>query len=372
MSAGTPISGAQITGVSPSTGEPQSTEDVLITGASTNFDPASTTVGFGPDIVVNSVTVVRPTILIANITVAATAAAGPRDVTVTTGSESATGSGKFTVLAASASQNPPIKPPKPLTPQQYSVLINLSSQANPPGGNVWTLQWYVDGKLMLAVNPADHMLNPPYLPSFQPATFNVSTVQFTMHAPDGTAAVLCGPFTYTVAVGAPDLDLTIPLPVFSFSFVQPMPFETLSVKGQSVQACMFGSMLETVVGTNKITLPQVQEMTGNTSDGVSAPVNTAALAAEAQSLRPDAVTPAGAIDPATQQALLSLSQQAMSAVSIPASQATSFAQMGDTFAAISAPWSYRSRIPVNQTLSFNQGGLKITLALYVAIDELDD
>jgi hypothetical protein len=151
-----------------------------------------------------------------------------------------------------------------------------------------------------------------------------------------------------------------------------MPFETLSVKGQSVQTCLFGGLLQTVVGTNNITLPQVEAMTGNTSGGVSAPVNIAALAAQAQSLQAAVGTPASAIDPATQAALLSLTQQAMSAVSIPASQATSLGQAGATIAAISAPWTYRSPAPVAQKLNFNQGGVKITFALYVVVDELDD
>lgn len=373
MSAGTPISGAQITGITPSAVEPQSTEDVLIIGASTNFDQDTTTVSFGPDIVVNSVDVARPTLLIANITVASTAAAGPRDVTVTTGAETVTLSGKFTVLATSATTTVKPTTAPPPTPQQYSVLINLSSIANPPSGDVWNIVWFIDGKLLIAVNPADHMLNPPYLPTFQDGTFSVRTAQFLMQAPDGTAISVVSPMNYTVSVGTPDLDLTNRFPVLSFCLVQPIPNETLEAKGQIFKACIFGGMLQTVVATNNITLPQVQAMTGNTSDGVSGPVDTAALAAEGQALQAaTAGDPAAATDPSTQAAVLSLVRQAVAGFSIPASQAPSLAQIGAAFAGIRAPWKYGSPVPVHQKLSFNQGGLQIAFAIYIAVAELDD
>ncbi|HKV80417.1 MAG TPA: Ig-like domain-containing protein [Candidatus Sulfotelmatobacter sp.] len=88
-----------VSSASPATGNQGDTSDnILITGQSTHFG-AGTTVSFGTsDITVNSVTVNSATSLTVNISISATAALGSRDITATTGSEVAPGSGKFTVL----------------------------------------------------------------------------------------------------------------------------------------------------------------------------------------------------------------------------------------------------------------------------------
>jgi hypothetical protein len=82
--------------VAPSSGNRLETLNVVLTG--TNFVSGVTTVSFGADIAVNSMTISSPTTLTANITVGA--ATGPRDVSVTNpapGGGTATLTGGFTV-----------------------------------------------------------------------------------------------------------------------------------------------------------------------------------------------------------------------------------------------------------------------------------
>ncbi|MGH9350497.1 MAG: carboxypeptidase regulatory-like domain-containing protein, partial [Vicinamibacterales bacterium] len=91
-----------IAGVEPAGGQQGQTLDVAITGVNTHFVQGATTVDFGLDIAVNSVTVAGATSLTANITIGAAAALGPRTVTATTDAESAQGVNAFTVIAGSA------------------------------------------------------------------------------------------------------------------------------------------------------------------------------------------------------------------------------------------------------------------------------
>ncbi|MEO0115439.1 MAG: BNR-4 repeat-containing protein [candidate division WOR-3 bacterium] len=70
-----------LTGVDPNSGNRLQTLDVVLTG--TNFISGVSSVDFGPDITINSTTVNSPTQITANITISASAATGPRDVSVT-------------------------------------------------------------------------------------------------------------------------------------------------------------------------------------------------------------------------------------------------------------------------------------------------
>ena len=71
---------------------------VILNGAFTNFTPQVTTAFFGAGISVGTVTVNGPTLASVPIAIAAGAAAGPRSVIVTTGSESVTLLNGFTVV----------------------------------------------------------------------------------------------------------------------------------------------------------------------------------------------------------------------------------------------------------------------------------
>ncbi len=91
---------ASISGVNPVSG-PQgaTTLSVAITGSSTNFVNGVSVASFsGTGISVVSTTVSSPTSATASINIASGVAVGARDVTVTTGTEVATGTGLFTVL----------------------------------------------------------------------------------------------------------------------------------------------------------------------------------------------------------------------------------------------------------------------------------
>ncbi|HUE87623.1 MAG TPA: hypothetical protein VMO26_16230, partial [Vicinamibacterales bacterium] len=94
--------------VTPGDGPRATTIDIDIEGSTTNFQSSSVVTFAGTGITVNSRTVKSPTVITANVTIAADAALGFRDVTVTTelggGTvESATGVGAFNVTTTPTS-----------------------------------------------------------------------------------------------------------------------------------------------------------------------------------------------------------------------------------------------------------------------------
>ncbi len=90
----------------PSSGYTGDTLNVLIEGAETHFDSTSN-IDFGSDITVNSVSVIDSTHLLASISIKTSAVLGNRTVTVTTGSETASGA-IFTVNQSSVALSPSI------------------------------------------------------------------------------------------------------------------------------------------------------------------------------------------------------------------------------------------------------------------------
>lgn len=97
VQAGQPI----LTAASPVAARQNETLDVVITGLYTHFG-ASTTASFGSGITVNGIVVNGSTQATVNISIDPAAAVGSRTVTLTTGSESATGVGVFSVQAGAA------------------------------------------------------------------------------------------------------------------------------------------------------------------------------------------------------------------------------------------------------------------------------
>ena len=96
VQAGTPVLSTLVPN---SAQQGQTSLAVTITGQATNFVQGTSPVTFGQGITVNTVTVTNATSLTANITVAVNSPAGPRTVTVTTGTEVATSVNGFTVAA---------------------------------------------------------------------------------------------------------------------------------------------------------------------------------------------------------------------------------------------------------------------------------
>jgi len=108
--------------VTPAVGMRLQTLDVVLTG--TNYISGATTVSFGPDITLNSANVSSPTSLTANITIAAAAATGPRDVTVT---NPAPGGGTATLAASFMVMNP------------IPAITSISPASTTAGGSGFTL-----------------------------------------------------------------------------------------------------------------------------------------------------------------------------------------------------------------------------------------
>ncbi|MGA2887791.1 MAG: Ig-like domain-containing protein [Terracidiphilus sp.] len=89
-----------LTALSPPTGNQGTTNlNVSLTGLYTHFVNGSSIANFGAGITVNSTTVSDATDAVANLTISSTAALGSRNVTMTTGSETAAMNGGFSVLA---------------------------------------------------------------------------------------------------------------------------------------------------------------------------------------------------------------------------------------------------------------------------------
>ncbi len=88
-----------LTQVNPNSGlQGQQNLSVTLTGQSTHFSRGNSVASFGPGISIASVTVTTPTSATAVLNIAANAAPGARDVTITTGTETAAFASGFTVV----------------------------------------------------------------------------------------------------------------------------------------------------------------------------------------------------------------------------------------------------------------------------------
>ncbi|HLK66747.1 MAG TPA: malectin domain-containing carbohydrate-binding protein [Bryobacteraceae bacterium] len=113
-----------ITAINPSNGQSgQVLNGVIITGLSTHFAPGSTVTFSNSGITASSVSVIDATHLTATLAIAAGAAAGISNVTVTTGTEIATGTNLFTVGAAAT---PTITAMSPSSGQPGQVLTGVT------------------------------------------------------------------------------------------------------------------------------------------------------------------------------------------------------------------------------------------------------
>jgi 6-phosphogluconolactonase (cycloisomerase 2 family) len=128
-----------ITNVSPAQGNVGQTLNVTITGQNTHFTTGSTTASFGAGttatLMVNSLTSA-----VASVTIDANAAQGARDVVLTTGTEVATASGGFTVVAA---------PPVLLSVQPASAAVNTTATITVTGQNLLGAAFQLQNEISL-------------------------------------------------------------------------------------------------------------------------------------------------------------------------------------------------------------------------------
>jgi RHS repeat-associated protein len=108
---------AAVSVISPPAGQPGQTLSVAVTGVFSNFLQGSTIAGFGAGITTNSVTVTSATAATVSITVAGNATGGPRNVTMTTGTEVAT------LVSGFAVQIPALLSVNPSTGQQGQTFL---------------------------------------------------------------------------------------------------------------------------------------------------------------------------------------------------------------------------------------------------------
>ena len=89
VATSSPVS-AKILSISPNSGRQGQNGPVVVVGDNTNFAQGISQLSVGPGIAVSGIAVTCPTCLAAQFTISPTASPGPRDVTVTTGSQVAT------------------------------------------------------------------------------------------------------------------------------------------------------------------------------------------------------------------------------------------------------------------------------------------
>lgn len=136
-----------ISSVSPTSGKQGLTVSVTITGQYTSFAIGATQANFGAGISVGGaaagtngpVTVTNATTAVANITLSSTAAAGPRNVIVVTGSQTASLANAFTVLVG---YNPPTAVPGgPYSVQLPAAVQFNGSASSDPQSSALTFDW---------------------------------------------------------------------------------------------------------------------------------------------------------------------------------------------------------------------------------------
>jgi uncharacterized repeat protein (TIGR01451 family) len=112
---------------------------VVITGQNTHFAQGSTAASFGAGITVASLTVSSATSATAVLNISATAALGPRNVSMTTGEEVATLAGGFTVtpFVVTFATAPPVTPPN--VPPGGSLAVGLILTGGPNFSGTVTL-----------------------------------------------------------------------------------------------------------------------------------------------------------------------------------------------------------------------------------------
>jgi hypothetical protein len=111
--------------ITPNTGQPgQTLANVAVAGQFTNFINGTTTASFGAGITVNSTTVTDATHATVSLTIAANASAGPRTVTLATGSEAASLGSGFAVTVIGVT--PVIQTVSPNTGQPGQTLASVA------------------------------------------------------------------------------------------------------------------------------------------------------------------------------------------------------------------------------------------------------
>lgn len=161
---GKSMTSALITGLSPATGKQGQTLNVSLTGNpggdhETHFAQGISSAVFGGNITVNSLAITSPTQATANITIAKTAATGPRLVTLTTGNETAISIIGFNVTQGSTTVTGKLVSDsgQPITNAVVMVQGTLIQTLSLADGT-FTLLEVPSGPRTLIVNAPDHEL----------------------------------------------------------------------------------------------------------------------------------------------------------------------------------------------------------------------
>ena len=218
----------QLTSVNPAAGTAGRVVTVLLTASNTGFLAGQTLASFGPGISVGGtpegqagvVTVLSPTTATAALTIDPAAALGPRAVTVATGSQTAAGTGMFTVTAAPSAMGPlQISSTLPAN-RATGVAVNQTIQVQFNEGldpttvgpsTFWLAAGQIPIPVKLSYDPARNTVSLVSTGSFSPQrTYTITVgaqVRSAAGSPLGTAATLS--FT-TVAAASVSGTMTVP------------------------------------------------------------------------------------------------------------------------------------------------------------------
>ncbi|MBZ5634919.1 MAG: hypothetical protein LAO55_17495 [Acidobacteriia bacterium] len=223
--AGTPI----LTSMVPASGRQGQTITSTITGQFTNWVQGTTSVSLGAGITVNSVTVTNPALLTVQLTIAANAALGVRNLTVTTGTEVVSATNVFNVLAGL----PVVTQVNPNTGQQGQTNLSVAITGQ--------FTSFTQGTTQVSFG-AGITVNSVTVASLTSLTANISIA----------ANAAAGPRTVAVTTGAEVASLTNGFAVFPTGPVLVSVSPNTGQPGQSGPVTITGQSTNFIQGTSQV------------------------------------------------------------------------------------------------------------------------
>lgn len=270
---------------------------------------------------------------------------------------------------------------------KFNVNLDLKVMIDGNDGSHMHADWTGKAKLTLNLDLANSCYTPVFDNSAKMA-INVSNWDMLAVStkPDGTQertpVELTSSHSYNGTLGAPQLNLCDPQPLFQFPIPSSIPQETIMAKGHTSNTTLFGSFMGAVVGTNEINSKATNAVTGQTpslpgggppsSSSGSSGSGSSAMDQDKQAMdshKGDVswlMSPAGqAVIADMQKQVLQQAQSKMAAGGVVVPNATSFAQLGQSLSSAHLPWTNGQTQPVSKTLHVKKDTTDITLTISV-------
>jgi len=267
---------------------------------------------------------------------------------------------------------------------KFNVNLNLKVNIDGSDGSHMHAAWTGKSKLTLKLDLANSCYTPQFDNGGQMAVnvANWDMVNVDVH-PDGTHETIPVQLTsshqYNATLGAPQLNLCDPQPLFQFPMMVSTPPEEVTVKGHSAKTALFPSFMGAVVATNEVNSAKTTEVTGGapTLPGGSSPSSSQGSDTSGMDQAKSAVEahkgdvgwlmgPEGqAAIAKMQKGALQTVQSKIAGAGVVVPTASSFAQLGQSLASAHLPWTNGQTQPVNKTLHVKKDTTDIELTISV-------